>query len=137
MAVEMAEPCKAWNGEAVPPFAPFLGRRRCCRRLPHSPSPWRRVIYVKTQIHKGKQWLEADAEVVLLSDRLCKFRRRYFFGSGEILLRLIGVQSEIRFRKNALEGLLGKAIACCDHTFCAKVLQAIDGVAVVDVAGLL
>jgi hypothetical protein len=101
----MPESCKAWNGEAVPPFAPLLGRRRCWR-LPHSPALDGGSIYINTQIHKGKRWLEADAEVVLLSDRLCKFRRRYFFGSREFVLRLVGVQSKIRFRRNALEGPL-------------------------------
>lgn len=30
----MPEPCKAWNDESVPPFAPLLGRLRYYRRLP-------------------------------------------------------------------------------------------------------
>ena len=31
--MEMASPCKAWNGESVPPFTPPLGRRR--KRVSH------------------------------------------------------------------------------------------------------
>ncbi len=61
---------------------------------------------------------------MLLPGRLCEFRRSNFFGSREILLRLVGVQSEIRFRRNALEGLLRKAIARCDHAFRAQVMSA-------------
>ena len=37
--------CKAWNGESVPPFTQPVGRRRCCRRLPHF-APLRRRVYI-------------------------------------------------------------------------------------------
>jgi len=38
----MTEPCKAWNGESVPPFTPLFGRRRKVGRLPHFHRPRRR-----------------------------------------------------------------------------------------------
>jgi hypothetical protein len=50
-AVEMPGPCKAWNGESVPPFTPPLGRRRWSWRLPHYPPPRRFRLEVNNYKH--------------------------------------------------------------------------------------
>ena len=35
----MMDPCKAWNGKAVPPFTRLLGRHRYCMASPTFPQP--------------------------------------------------------------------------------------------------
>ncbi len=35
----MPEPCKAWNGEAVPLFTPLLGKGRYSLAFPTFPQP--------------------------------------------------------------------------------------------------
>jgi len=75
----------------------------------------------------------------MLPGRLCDFRRSQFFGGAELLRRCwrSGVKVEIGFWGSAFESLLRESIAGCNDPCSVNILQGIDGVAIVDMPGLL
>ena len=92
----------------------------------------------KSVLETETRRLEADTKV-MLHGGLRDFGRSQFFGGAE-LLRCgwrSGVKVEIGFWGSALESLLRESIAGCNDPCGVNILQSIDGVAIVEVPGLL